>query len=166
MLLRRLLLVLGLLLAPAIANAQTYQARSRVTTGSPPQPYLLNNVAANAAAGSRTVTIETAGYVHVTWQVNLTRATATAITVTCTASEDGGATYANIPGMNTDGTTGTLKPFTWRYIGADPSGALVGNDSTIIKMDVSDYDWIACIFSATGGGGSDLLRVSAMKGIP
>lgn len=153
---RRLLLALLLLLAPSLASAQVTNNRMRLRTldGS---NYLLNNVAANASAGARTVTVAVGGYKTISWTFGLTRVAGTAINMTCKGSTDQGVTYGDIPSMAISGGTGTLTPFTWTQT-TSVSGAI------IIDMSTGNYDSLQCIFSVTTGGGSDLIKVSAIAG--
>jgi hypothetical protein len=159
---RKLLLAFVVLLAPALANAQT-QSRIHLKTPSG-SAYLLNGVAANASAGSRTVTVNTGGYRKLTWTVALTRHLATALTIACSASTDSLVTYANIAAVTVNGGAVTMSPATWTYGGA--TGTLTGNDAVTVDMGVSTYDGVSCVFGATSGDGTDLLKVSGVVGSP
>jgi hypothetical protein len=152
----RLLLALLLLLAPTLASAQATSSRLRfrTLTGS---NYLLNQVAANASAGSRTVTVSTGGYSKVSWTFGYTQAAGTAITMTCQGSTDRGTTFGDITAMSISGGTGTLSVFTWTQ-------AIAASGATIIDMASGSYDALKCVFGITGGAGSDLINVSGIAG--
>lgn len=155
---RRLFLALAVILAPALASAQTTQTRVKYKT---PQGSLklLSAVALNASAGLRTVTVPTGGYSRVTWHVDLTRVAATTLTMTCKASLNNGTTFADVTSMDVASGVGTLTPFTW-------SLAVSANASAIIDMSVGTYDFLRCAFGGASAGGSDLVDVYATAGAP
>lgn len=153
---RRAFLALLLLLVPALASAQVTNNRIRLRTPDG-NNYLLNNVAATAAVGLRTVTAPVGGYKTVSWTFGLTRSAGTAVNMTCKGSTDQGASYGDITSMAIAGGTGTLTPFTWTQT-TSVTGAIV------IDMSTGNYDFLQCIFSVTAGAAGDLIRVSGTAG--
>lgn len=155
---RNLLLALAVLLAPLSARAdQITRLPQRTPSGS---IYLLNAVASNASAGARTATFTTGGYSKLTISFSYVRVgTPSALTMTCKASTDKGIIYNAIPDQTINAGVGTLIAHTWFY-------PVAATDGVTIDIGTGTYDAVQCVFSATGGGATDLLTVSAIAGAP
>lgn len=155
--LRSLFLALVLLVS-GVAEAQTVAPKLQrkqffhATTNS---KKLLAGVALNATAGTRTVTLDVSGLSSLIWQVDLTRSAVTSLTMTCTASLNAGSSYANENSVAIAAGTATLTTLTW-------TKTLSASQNELIKLDVSVYDKISCLFGGASAGGSDLVDVYAI----
>jgi hypothetical protein len=154
---RGLISFLFALLAPALAMAQA-QGRLRYYNVATGNNKLLAGVALNAAVGLRTITLAVGGRNRLSIQVNLTRAAAATLTMSCKASLDDGATFADVTDQIITAGVGTLTPHVWTR---DVSG---GSSNTAIDLSVGTYDAIQCLFGGQSGGASDLIDVYAIGG--
>lgn len=164
---RSLLWVLALIYTvPAFGQSMTArQQRYRFTT-SAGSSKLLNQIALNATAADRTVTLQISGggatnggsgWSNVHWQVDATRAAYTALTMACTTSINSGTSYANMNSLAVVSGTGTLSTFTW----IKPTSSSTNEG---IDMDVSLFDTVKCVFGGTSAGATDLVDVYAVAG--
>lgn len=109
---------------------------------------LLDGVALNAAAASRTLTLDLKKqYSKLLVVVNLTRSAATDLSVTPSLSLDG-VVYAQFV-LNSAGTLTNYAPVK----------AVSGNDVIPFEFDVRGLESIKMVFAGTSGGGSDLIDV-------
>lgn len=115
---------------------------------------ILNAVAANANASLRTFVLPVAGYSKATIQVNLTRSAATDIQLACTASLDGGATYATITSTSILAGVGTMTAYHDVY-------ATTSTGNVLFEYDTRTYDSMTCVWSSTSGGSNDKATVYA-----
>jgi hypothetical protein len=117
---------------------------------------LVNGIACNAAAGSRTVTLQLDGrFGRVRLPIWLTYNAATALTVTPECSLDG-TTYANY--LTRSCTSGVCTAST--FVDTLSTGA-ASIDGTF-EYDVSGCTKFRVVVACTGGGASDTLIVQAM----
>lgn len=154
---KKILLLIVLLLAPLAASAQTVapkQLRKNYYSATGTRK-LLSGIALNAASGTRTVTLTTADFAQVVWQVNLTRVAAITIVLTCTGSIDGGTTYGNMNSVAVSAGAATLSTLVW-------TKTVSATTKELVAMDVQALDKIQCVFSGASGGASDLVDVYAI----
>lgn len=149
---------LALLLVPALASAQVTNTRIRMRTPTGSN-YLINGIAATASAANRTAVFNIGGLAKLSISFSVSRSTATAITMTCNASTDQGTTFVAVADQTVSAGVGTLVAHTWSY-------AVSASGGVQIDVGVGSYDFLQCVFAATGGGSSDLLTVSAIGGAP
>lgn len=154
---RQLLMLLGLSVALLASPAQAQQSE----TG-PHRFYsigrILNAVACNAAAGARTWT-STAGTVSgwgiVGFQMDFTRAAATAVAWTCEGTYNDGTSWAFAQSCSVSGGVCTSTDATWTK---DVSG---GSKNFILRVDFLGASDVRCVWSCTAGGAGDLVTVYA-----
>jgi hypothetical protein len=144
-------LVICLLSVPALARNRYKVGNTECTLQ---HCKMLNAVAANAAAASRTFTIDTEGYVAVALQVDYVYTAGTAVTMTCTKSLNQGTTYASVTSTSVAGGTGTVTAY------AD-SFAVTASTNFTLEYDVRNYDKLRCVAAVTGGGAADTITVYA-----
>lgn len=156
---RRLLLALVVLLAPAIASAQASVHAIAPAGGG--GVVLLNDIALNAAAGVRTFTINNStqlkprGFSYLVLSVKRTRNAGTDLTMTCTQSPDGGATdymLAECEGAAASGVCNFYQQ-TWQ-----DEGDVSANWTW--RVDVLGYSHLECVFGSTSASASDKLTVT------
>lgn len=115
----------------------------------------LNAVAANAAAGTRTFTISNPGgaYGMLVVYMNFTRSSATAVTLTCSASHDSGTTlYALQDGATDSGVQTTVDASKSKAVGASAKWPW--------RWDIKGFNFISCVYDTTAGGAGDLLTAT------
>lgn len=128
-----------------------YYSHSKVSLGT-----LLNGVAANAAAASRTAEIDCTTFSNLGLTVALTRVAATALLVSLYRSYDGGTTYGLIQsGALGAGGVDTLSDYS---MSKDVSSGSVSID--LGPFDMRNADKFKIVVSTTAGGASDLITVS------
>ena len=147
-------LLILLVAAPALAGGVARSERK----------VLLNAVAANAAAGSRTFTLLSIGggstkvadggynlavlHFYMNWT-----ATATAVTLVCSASDDGGTTLYTMQSCDVASGVCTSSDSSWvKAISADTRWAW--------RVDLSGYSYISCVATVTGGAADEAISVS------
>lgn len=145
--------VFGLLIGLAI----TAQARWKVanTACSAQHCKLLDAVAANAAAASRTFEIDTAGWVKATIQVDYVYSAGTAVTLTCQGSLNQGTSYASITSTSVGAGTGTVTAY------VDSFAISAASANFLLEYDVRTLDRLKCVAAVTGGGANDKVTVYA-----
>jgi hypothetical protein len=163
---KRILLSIAILLAPALASADVVSVPQvrRVIFGSDGLPTkvsaskVLNAVALNAAAASRTFVLTVAGLSKVTIQVDLTRDAATDLSLTCSVSLNGGSSYAQLHSTSVAAGVGTMSAY---------SDVKAGTASVNVpfEYDVRTYDKIRCTVAGTSGGAADLVTVYAIGAV-
>jgi hypothetical protein len=118
---------------------------------------LLNAVAANANASLRTVKLKVDGLAKVTLQVNFVRVAGTNVTSTCTASLDGGKTYASLSSSAITAGASTVSPLvdTW-------TTSATGN--IVFEYDTRSYDYLKCVL-ASASGTTDTLTAFAVGAV-
>ena len=112
---------------------------------------VLNAVACNASAGTRTWTATSgsgAGFGLAAFQFDFTYNAATAVTWTCFGSLDGGTTYAELQSCSVSSGTCTSTDAVW-------SKAVSASDDWIWRVDFLGLSDIKCTLACTGGGASD-----------
>jgi hypothetical protein len=119
---------------------------------------LLDGVALNAVAASRTFTLATVGFGKVTVQANLTRTAATDLRLTCTASLDEGASYGSVTSTSIAAGTGTVSAYVDVF-------AVSGSANVLLEYDVRTYDKLRCVVSGTSGGANDLITIYAIGSV-
>jgi hypothetical protein len=165
-LVRRLFAILGAcavlaLAAPAHADADLMKRKrcGTVVSGSSSNYRTLNGVAANAAAGSRTFECAVGGYSKLSLWVDVVEVGAiTAIVVTCSASPNGGTTYAQLTSTSVSGGTGTVVAYSDSY-------ATTASATVLFEYDVRTYDYFKCTVDVTGGGASDTITAYATAAV-
>jgi len=118
---------------------------------------MLNAVAANAAAASRTFTIDTSTFVKMVLQVDYVWTAGTAVTMTCSGSINQGSSYASITSTSIAAGTGTVSPYV-------DSFAVTASANFLLEYDVRIYDRLRCVAAVTGGGANDTITVYASAG--
>lgn len=123
---------------------------------------LINDVALNAAAGSRTLTLSTAagslparGFGVLVLSVKRTRVAGTDLTMTCTQSPDGGTTDYGLAECESAAASGvcTFYQQTWK----DPGSASV---NWTWRVDILGYSELECVFASASAGANDKLTVT------
>jgi hypothetical protein len=153
-----------LLITPLVSGQSVAPKMSRVLYGpaggctTTARCKLLNAVAMNAAVGARTFTLNTEGLAKVEIQINFVRSAATAVILTCTASLDGGVTYASITSTSVSSGVGTATAY---Y----DSFAVSGSTNFTLEYDVRTRDRLKCVVSATSGGARDNATVYAIGAV-
>ena len=150
---KKLALALSLLLVSLPAHAARWTVGN--SSCSAANCKLLNAVASNAAAASRTFTIDTAGWAKTVLQVNYVYNAGTAVTMTCTASLDGGTTYASITSTSISAGAGTVTAY------VDTFAISAASANFLLEYDTRVYDHLKCVAAVTGGGASDTITVYA-----
>ncbi|MEM6533888.1 MAG: hypothetical protein AAF654_14805 [Myxococcota bacterium] len=113
---------------------------------------VLDNVALNATAADRTVTVRSSqSWAKALVFVDLTRAAATSLDATFLCSPDG-TTFFKRQSQAISGGTSTLSDFTY-------TKAVTGSEAIYIESDVRGCQEWRMVFSGTSAGGSDLVDV-------
>lgn len=145
---KRLSLLCALTLAPSLAMATTQGRHSTA-----PQGTLLSAVACNASAANRTLSLSNPdGYGVAILQFDFTYNAATAITLTCNVSLDGGTTYAPLQSCAVSSGVCTSTDASW-------SKAVSANDDWAWRIDFLSAPNVQCTVACTGGGASDTVTV-------
>lgn len=136
---------------PREAGERPYQ-RCRTLTVSGGSEAVLNAVAGNASAATRTVTINSElAYSEVNFQVDVTEGgTITAATVTFTCSLNG-TTYGDVDTVEPAGS-GTVNQYTGTW-----TKAITASGVVLFDFDISGCRKAKFIFGLTGGGASDAM---------
>ena len=148
---KRIIFALVLLFS-ASAQARRHVAN---TTCALEQCELLNAVAANAAAASRTFEIDVTGWVKATIQVDYIYTAGTAVTMTCTGSLNQGLSYASLTSTAITAGTGTVTAY------VDSFAVAAASANFLLEYDVRTYDKLKCVAAVTGGGAADTITVYA-----
>lgn len=143
-----------------MARKQSRSPRQRVSVvkyGSPADGYrdrwlVLNGVAANAAAGSRTITLPVHGLSRLVVSVEFTRSAGTAVVLTPSYSLDDGETYARLTSTSVLDGAGTVSTYS-------DTRTTSASENIGLSYDVAGMDYFKIVFTVTGGGASDLLTV-------
>lgn len=155
---RTTLILAALLLVGFAPRAQVQRFRN-FAVGVTNSYNMLNAVALNGAAGTRTLTLDTGsigdGYGRLLVVLDYTYGAATAVTVTPSCSSDGGTTYGQETSTSIASGTGTVSAYSDSYT----TGA--ANKTLRLKYDVTGCDHYKLIFAGTGANGSDLVNVQA-----
>ncbi len=163
----RALIIAALVLAPVAASAYADKtSQRRYTTdgaicqvGSASACKVLSAKALNGAAATLTFTMDVEGYSQLNIQVDHTFSAATAFTVTCSGSLNGGSTYARMTATSISGGTGTVS----KYLDSYATGSASTN--IILEYRVHGYDKVQCVLDDTGADGSDLVTVYAKASV-
>jgi hypothetical protein len=83
-------------------------------------------------------TMDVAGYSKLTLQIDHTFAAATAITVTCEGSINGGTTYGRLTSTSVSSGTGTVSAYTDSYATGSASSKI------ILEYGIAGYDHVRC----------------------
>ena len=157
----RALVLLAALAAPpqpveGVANTVKWNSLGAACSNQAGSCPVLSAVAATASAGSRTFTIPVAHYSVTTIQINFTRTAGTAVTLTCTASLNGGSSYGSITSTAISSGAGTVTPYvdTWT---TSASGNI------LLDYATARYDDLQCVVAVTTGGASDTFSVYAVS---
>lgn len=118
---------------------------------------ILNGVAATASSGDRTFNLPVQHYNVTTVQIDYTYNAGTAVTLTCTASLNGGGSYASITSTAISSGTGTVSPYNDSWA---PGGA---SGNILLDYKTARYDNLSCIVAVTGGNSSDTFNVYAVS---
>ena len=94
--------------------------------------------AAEVLDTSASWTMDVVGYSKLTIQIDHTYAAATAITLTCEGSLNGGATYARITATSISGGTGTISAY------ADSYATGSASSNIILEYGIAGYDKVRC----------------------
>lgn len=144
---------------PLSGGGERPRARVRSLATSTGSAKLLDAVAGNASAASRTITIPIEdGWTEVALQIDTTRVAHTAITVTATCSLNGGVTYGNINSVEGAGS-GAYDVFsaTW-------TKASTASTSELFNFGVGLCDSMKFVVGLTTGGASDFLTAYVKVG--
>lgn len=136
-----------LLLASSLASAQNIP----VGHGQYDLGTLASSVACNASSGTRTFTLSTgrpAGFGLMALQLNFTYNAATAVSMTCEGSLDGGTSWAKAQICTVSGSTCTLTQATWSH-------ATSASENWMMRVDFLGAPDVRCTVACTGGGASD-----------
>jgi hypothetical protein len=130
----------------------------RFSSSTPPRWNLLNGVALNGAASTRTIELRLFGGISkLILLVQHTNSSATAITATPTVSIDevsSSPTYSSIQSRAISSGTATDSDFV-------DSKSVSGDTNFQLEYDVRGAEWFKCVFAGTGADASDLLTVQA-----
>lgn len=161
------LLLMSFAFAPsAMAQAiQGKKVRYQYTT-STGDKRLLNAVALNASANTRTIIVQTdapsgspaGGYDLLTFLVNYTAGTATDVRAQIFGSLDGGITYGAAQSSAIAGGVDTLSD----YIAVK---SVTANKAYTFTANIDNYTHVKVVFSGTGAGSGDLLTVYCIGGV-
>ena len=117
----------------------------------------ITSVAMNGAAGTRTVYINVHGWVQLSLGMDMDYTAASDLTATCTATyatdpTASATTYKNIPVLQSVSPTGvgTYTAFSTYF-------AITADANHTVRYDVSGFEWVKCVYAATGAGANDLL---------
>lgn len=121
----------------------------------------LTAVAANAAAGARTFTVANpqGAYGLLVIHANFTWDSASAVILTCSESPDGGSTLYALQ----DGTTSAGVQ---ALVAASKSKTVSASAKWPMRWDIKGFTFISCVYSATGGGASDLITATYTLSAP
>jgi hypothetical protein len=154
-------LTLALLLAPSVAFAQLAPKTKTLELGT-----LLNNVSGNASASSLTFTIgpnigttittgddRLEGYTWLDLRFNHSaHSAATAVTMTCTTSEDGGTTKEILQDCTVASGACTSDDASW-------SKAVSGTKKWRWRVGIKNGKQAECVVALTAGDGTDKITV-------
>lgn len=140
-------------IAQAIRRAPALQYKQHGT--------LLNAVAADAGASSLTATIDVSNYAITTLQVELDQDTATAFSIACQGSVDGGVNYGVVQSRTIAAGKSTLIDFD------DTKDAATDGSVTSLVADygVTAYTHLKCVVTTTGGVTADTITLRATSGV-
>lgn len=153
----RTILVVLCLLLPLSADAAPASGPTHAVYPTNGSLTLLNNIALNAAAGTRTFNLtraQTKGYARLVLSKKRTRVAGTDLTMACTFSFDGGTTkveYTTCSYGTGDGIC-THVPVTW----LDPDDA---SENQEWSVDILGRGDIECVVTSTSAGATDFLTV-------
>jgi hypothetical protein len=148
---RKLALVLGILLAPAVASAQTLAPYTRSNNFGAQ----LSGIALNASSATRTTTLTLNGqFASVVYQIDYTYSAATTVTMTCTNSLNGGSTYGGITITDLNAGTITKASAALTYTTGSASAVLV------VELGAHGVDHQKCVFGGASAGSGDLVTVT------
>lgn len=114
---------------------------------------VLSSVPLNAAAASRTFTVQVSGYSLLRVLVVLDRTAATDLQLAGSGSLDDGDTFGRVVATSVTAGTGTNTDYT-------DAKAVSGDDTLLVTYDVRGLDVFRGVVSGTDGGASDLVDVS------
>ena len=150
---KKLFIALAVLLWPALAgtaqNPTSHAFKKLQTT-------LINDVALNAAAGTRTFALteqDMRGYGILTVFVDFAHSAATDVQMVCSASDDQGTTDFPVQSCAVAAGVCTSTDANW-------TKAVAGNDEWIWRVDIVGIPYLECVFSGTSGGASDKVVVT------
>lgn len=124
-----------------------------------PATSLLNAVAANGAAATRTFEIDTTEADSLLLVYALAYVAGTVMKIDLYKSPDGGTTYGLVQSIAVAAGTGTLSDYV-------PTKAVAAASKSIaLDLDVRNCDKVKGVCSVTTGGASDLITVTGSLGI-
>ena len=139
-------LLLALLVIPSSAIAYTNPLEECTT-----QTTLINNLAINA---TRTASFAaTDRHTTAVMYLDLTRSTATAVTMACTSSDDGGTTNFALQECAVSAGVCTSTDKSW-------SNAVSANEQWVWRVDVAGLKQLDCNIDGTAAGAGDLITVT------
>lgn len=138
---RRLLVALALVLAPALAFGQSQLTQITTTDTGLTDAALSGGATTSAIKMLNTASSVSFNQLTLAWTA--TAGTSTTMTVTCQGSVNGGTTYRAIERC-ADGSTFTCTAATWSY-------DLTTQTSGLLNVP-SNYTHMKCTFTATGTG--------------
>lgn len=109
-------------------------------------------------AAKTTDAIEVRGLSFVTFDMDYTYDSGTAVTMTCAESEAEAGTYRDIQVLTYSGSTATSATHVW-------SKAVSANASWPWSVVINAYKWLKCTFTVTAGAAADKLTVDARGGV-
>jgi hypothetical protein len=150
-------------LGAAYAPKQSRIKYGTLVPGTTGQYEVLSDVAANATAANRTFAVKTSGYAKLTVSVVVTaRSAATAVTMTCSYSQDNGTNYTPLGAttvvVSGGAAVGTVVPYTDSY-------AISTTQNAPFEYDVRTYDYFRCVVGLTGGGAGDVFDAQASAAV-
>lgn len=92
------------------------------------------------------------GWRRLTFELEFTHNSATAVTMTCSASEASGGTYKPLQVLSFVGATANSDTMTW-------SQAVAGDEDWVWTVNLNEYRYLKCTFSGTGAAASDTLTI-------
>jgi hypothetical protein len=151
-----LLVMLGAGAAQAQYAPQFAKKKFGTQIGTTDRYRVLAQVAATAAVGSRTFTLDVRTFSKLSILVDLNGyVSGTAITLTCSWSLDRGTTFTRVMSTAVASGAGTLSKYIDTYAG------ITGVDQAGFEYDVRTYDSFRCIVAITGGAAGDIFDVYA-----
>lgn len=121
-------------------------------------PRLLDGVSLTASAATRTFTVtDCGGYSRVTFHVDYTRVSASALTFELFGSANQGESYGHIKSVSVVSGIGTMDDFIW----TEP---VTASTTVLIDTGIGVYDAIKLLIGSTGAAAGDLVTMWAIAG--
>ena len=136
-----------------VALAGCYSGQGGRVASTPPVT-LIDNIAADDTAANRTFNLDTDGWASLAVYVDFTRSAGTAVTLTCSATDDEGTTDFPIQECTFSSGTCTLDDIVY-------SKTTSVSDTFHFLVDTLGAEEIECVFAVASGGSSDFITIDA-----